>query len=273
VAPLLRRPKIFYTPNAYFGMTGERTLRTRVYTFFERLLSPIGTTINVSQDEATFAFQRLKLPQNKSVLIPNPVDSRWFRPASVTERLDARSDFTVPPKATVIGYASRFSPQKDPYVALNAFAALAAERPDVHLLYLCKRELIGEAVQFAQSHALAHRITFADYREDVRSFYHALDVFLITSRYEAGWPFVVLEAMASGLPIVASRCPGMSDIGNAGLSDARTFEVGSVEGCTSALREAISSRCESENNHRSIVEKRFSVESCFGRLLELYRSS
>jgi glycosyltransferase involved in cell wall biosynthesis len=139
------------------------------------------------------------------------------------------------------------------------------------LLYLCKRSLLSDAHAFLSAANITNRVTFVDYREDVRSFYHSLDMFLLTSRYEAGWPYVIIEAMSCGLPIVTSVCYGMSDVAEAKLSHCWTFPVGSVDGCEEALKSAARAGNFEGINHRVIAQKRFSVQACFGALLDLYR--
>jgi glycosyltransferase involved in cell wall biosynthesis len=96
-------------------------------------------------------------------------------------------------------------------------------------------------------------------------------MFLLTSRYEAGWPYVIIEAMSCGLPIVTSVCYGMSDVAEAKLSHCWTFPVGSVDGCEEALKSAARAGNFEGINHRVIAQKRFSVQACFGALLDLYR--
>jgi len=270
LSPVLKADKIFYTPNAYFGMNRNHDIRTRIYTLAERLLASVGTTINVSIDEAEFGRRFLKLQSGKSKIIPNSVDSNWFVPATSVARTRARREFAVSSNQILIGYASRFSPQKDPLVALESFRQCALTNPRLHLLYLCKGSLLADAHAFLMEAGIVDRVTFADYREDVRSFYHSLDLFLLTSRYEAGWPFVIIEAMSCGLPLVTSVCSGMSDVTAAGLTHCWTFQVGSVDGCVAALKAAVQTDTHTKSNHRLIVENRFSSSACFGKLLGLY---
>ena len=111
------------------------------------------------------------------------------------------------------------------------------------------------------------------YQEDLRPAYHALDGFVMTSRYEAGWPIVILEALACGLPLVSSTGPGMSDIGQGGLSHCWTATVGDVKGFTHAISALVTDLTQGRpNNHREIAETRFSPEHCYGAVLKAYRT-
>src|SRR5437867_9733555 len=59
---------------------------------------------------------------------------------------------------------------------------------------------------------MAGRLVRISYLESPAEIYRALDAFVITSRYEAGWPLVVLEALASNLPVIVPAGPGTSTI-------------------------------------------------------------
>src|SRR5690606_38409351 len=78
------------------------------------------------------------------------------------------------------------------------------------------------------------QVRFCGYAEDPLAFYHAFDALVMTSRYEAGWPIVILEALACDLPVVSSRAPGTHDIDQAGLSHCWTADAGDVAGFEAA---------------------------------------
>jgi glycosyltransferase involved in cell wall biosynthesis len=270
-SPFLKTRRIFYTPHAYYGMGSQPSIATAFYNTIESALSRIGETINVSHDEARFAQNNLHVSPIATHVIPNPVDADRFTPATPTQRAKARAELGIPADARVIAYAGRFSFQKDPWVAFDAFAHCARADARVHLVYLCKKTLRAEAESFVQREGLADRVTFVDYLEDVRPFYHSANIFLLTSRYEAGWPFALLEAMACNLPIVTSVCPGMSDIEQGGLNQCWAFSAGSRNGCRAALKIALDQPLARPANHREIALRRFSPTACFGEVHRLYR--
>lgn len=120
---------------------------------------------------------------------------------------------------------------------------------------------------------ILEQIHLLPYQEDLRPAYHTLDGFLMTSRYEAGWPIVILEALACGLPLVSSTGPGMSDIGQGGLSHCWTAAVGDVKGFTHAISTLVTDLTQGHsNNHRQIAETRFSPGHCYGAILKAYQS-
>jgi glycosyltransferase involved in cell wall biosynthesis len=118
------------------------------------------------------------------------------------------------------------------------------------------------------------RLRILDYVDDPRCVYHAIDGLVVSSRYEAGWPLVFLEAMAANIPVVASTCLGMSDVGRAGLSHVWTFPPEKAEDCTKAVRQWLASYRKGihDCNHRDFAIERLSPERCYGALFDLYLS-
>lgn len=269
---LWRRPGVFYTPHAYFGMNPDKGIEGRLYNTIERELGRVGTTLNVSADEADFANSAIKIAPARNRVIPNPVECGRFVPASPEQNAAARARFGIPDGRVVVGYASRWTKQKDPETAYKLFETALKRDDRLHLLHLCKDSLLGDARSFSEKRNLADRITWVDYSEDVRPFFHACDVFLMSSRYEAGWPFVFIEALACGLPAAVTPCIGMSDVARSGLSACVVFPVGDAAAGADALLAACTWRVGHANNHREMVLSRFSPRSCFSRIVTEYRA-
>ena len=273
IAYLLRHPLCLYTPNAYYGLSKTPWFRVRFFNQVERMLGRVGRTIAISQDEADFALNILRVPRDRLAVIHNPVDATRFKPASPAERRAARIRFGIPEDAVVLATIGRMCWQKDPETAYNAVAPVCAENPSLMFLHLgwgkWKEYLLG----LAQRLGYGSQLRILDYVDDPRSFYHAVDGILVTSRYEAGWPLVFLEAMACNLPVVASTCLGMSDVGKAGLSHVWTFPPGDASTCTQGVRLWLANRSGpiTESNHRRFATERLSPERCYGAVFELYR--
>ncbi len=111
----------------------------------------------------------------------------------------------------------RLRPEKAHEVLLAAVAQLRAAWPDVTL------RLVGDGAresvlrQFAADHGLADRVEFLGQREDVAALLRDADVFVLPSRIEAS-PNAALEAMAAGLPVVATDVGGIPEVVTTGLT-------------------------------------------------------
>jgi glycosyltransferase involved in cell wall biosynthesis len=137
-------------------------------------------------------------------VIPNGFDLGRFRPDAAA-RAEVRAEVGVPDGALLIGHLARVAPPKDPVTFLRAAGRVAPRLPSARFL------LAGEGAT-AESPALARaieearlgdRVQLLGRRDDVPRLLNALDVSTLSSSGEA-FPLVVGEAMACGVPCVAS---------------------------------------------------------------------
>jgi len=147
----------------------------------------------------TLGFQRL-------VLWPRGVDSTLFRPDRPGRR-QVRQALGWGPDDLVISYVSRIAPEKNVSYLADALAIVAARRPDVRILFVGDGPTRSDLEQ--RIGAIAR---FAGYRmgEELADYYSAGDLFAFTALTET-FGNVVLEAMASGMPVAALRAGGVGD--------------------------------------------------------------
>jgi len=144
------------------------------------------------------------LRRRRMPVIPNGVDLAKFNGV-------ARTALGVPPGKTIIVQVANVMPDKDFKTLLAAARLLAARRDDFHLV-LVGRETDGpEMTAAVQRAGLSRFVTLAGARSDVPGILRAADVFVLSSRSEA-CNMAMIEAMASGLPIVASDIGPLRDI-------------------------------------------------------------
>jgi glycosyltransferase involved in cell wall biosynthesis len=151
--------------------------------------------------------------------IPNGFDTLEFSP-DAEARARLRSELGIPEDAIVIGLPARYHPMKDHRIFLEAAALIAVERPEFRFL------LVGPGVEptnLALARAIAargllDRISLLGERHDMPSVYAALDIATLSSAWGEGFPNVLGEAMACGLPCAATECGDTrSLLGDAGL--------------------------------------------------------
>jgi glycosyltransferase involved in cell wall biosynthesis len=265
---------VIYTPHAYYGMSHQPAGRRFVYNSVETVLAHVGTTINISRDEADFGQRVHGVSAGRCRIIPNPVDTVRFQPPTPAQRRAAREKLGLEDHHEVAGFVARTCWQKDPETAYLGIARMFQRHPNFRFVHVAWGNWKDYLLGIAREQGFDDRLQVLDYQEDPTSFYHAIDALLITSRYEAGWPFVVLEALACNLPVIAATCRGMSDLGHAGLSHAHTFAPEDRAGCAGAIEAWLAGRkgeplpC----NHRQYAVRHFSPESCFGPVLDTYRA-
>ncbi len=115
-------------------------------------------------------------------------------------RAQVREELGLPGDVPVVVTVGRLNPQKNHALLLEAFARLP---PAVHLLVVGEGELRGELSRRAGELGIGGRVHFLGVRRDVPRVLAAADVFALASGWE-GNPLVVMEAMAAGLPVVAT---------------------------------------------------------------------
>lgn len=264
------RQPVFYTPHAYYGLSGKGGMKSRVFNAVEAVLGRIGTTINLSEGERAFARDSLKIPQGRLRLIANPVDCVRFRPADAAKRMEIRAALGVPVGAILLGSVGRLAFQKDPLTLYHAFAKACQKRPELWLYHLGEGELSAECAALADQLGIRSHIVRQTYLSEPLSFYQALDGMILTSRYE-GLSFAVLEALACDLPVILSRVPGNNDFTEMGLSHCWSAGKEDVDGFAEVIGQwAQDCALGRVSNHRQIAESRFSQDACFGAIEREY---
>ncbi len=156
----------------------------------------------VSRSTRDFLIEQEHLPGSRVSVVYNGVDTAHFTPAP---RI-------APPEAgALIAGVGRLHPQKDFTLFLDVAAALAKQHSTVHFLIAGTGPEDAALRDHAAALGIADRVTFAGHVSDMREVYGKADLLLMTSRYE-GTPLTVLEAMASGVPVVASRLDGIAEV-------------------------------------------------------------
>jgi glycosyltransferase involved in cell wall biosynthesis len=138
----------------------------------------------------------------------NGVDVARFSPGPTR----VRADYGIPADAPVVGFSGRLTADKGLPELLEAFAAILRERPDCYLLLVgwfdASEDALGTRLRArVEGHP---RIVCTGYVADTAPFYRAMDV-LVHPSWREGFPNAVLEAAASGVPAVATRCTGSRD--------------------------------------------------------------
>lgn len=162
----------------------------------------VDAILCVSADLRDAARRRLA-PADRLVLFTNAIDLQQFRRAQPDERARARSQLDAPVGGPLLVHFGWDWERKGGDLFLEAVAALSRDGLDVAALCVGGGE---PARRTCARLGLEGRVLVADPREDVQTFYAAADIFISSSRAE-GMPFAVLEALASGTPVVASAIP------------------------------------------------------------------
>jgi len=182
--------------------------RSRWPLWLDRLTNRlVDTNVCVSRAVADFSASEAGLATSKLEVIPNGVDVDAFAGAAPVER----SSLGLPAEARIVLSVGRLDPQKGLTYLIDAAVGLASRFPDVHFVFVGngpqRRELEGRVASLK----LTGRMHFLGWRPDVPGILTLATCLVLPSLWE-GMPNVVLEAMAAGLPVVATRVEGVAEL-------------------------------------------------------------
>lgn len=209
-ALLAGTPLRFFTAHNSIFYSGWPAWKLSAMVLAERLLAACSQqVIAVSENLRRELLEREKLPPHKVVVIHNGIDPDRF----MSERRCAVIEGDRGDRSVVLGTVARLAPQKGLATLLRAFALLEEQLAgafDLRLVLVGDGPLLSELKTLARQLGIDRRVIFTGMRRDIPELLHSFDIFVLPSLTE-GLPLTVLEAMAAGLPVVASRVGGIPE--------------------------------------------------------------
>lgn len=208
----------------------------------------------------------------QTVVIPNGFDLNLFRPDSEA-RTAVRREFGFGPDTVVIGHVGRFHPMKDYPTLLAALAKVCAEHPEARAI------LVGAAItpnnekltKLLTELELTHKVRLLGERSDIPRLLNGFDLVVLSS-YSEGFPNVVGEAMACGVPCIAT------DVGDARWIVGETGKIvppRNPEALANVIAELIQLGPEPRRRlgtaARERIEREFSLPAVVRQYQELYQ--
>lgn len=204
-------PVVVHTPHGHVFYGHFGAVKSRIFVQVERMLCRMTTAlVALTSAERDDHLERRVGSAGRFAVIPSGIDVERFRGA----RLEGRRippEFNCPPDATVIGSIGWLTDIKGHRVLVEALHCLKDEFPQAHVV------IVGsggqrEALQAqAESVGLHDRVHLVGHRKDIERCLAGMDCFVFPSLNE-GMGRALIEAMAAGLPVVASRVGGIPAI-------------------------------------------------------------
>ncbi|WP_435011871.1 glycosyltransferase (plasmid) [Tundrisphaera lichenicola] len=247
----------------------HRTRRTPLYYAIDQLCLPRYERVICVSDDLFSRCLSLGVPPDRCMLIENGIDTDQF--ARRTDKAEAKRRLGIAPDRFVVGAAGRLSAEKGFDLLIRALGALLESGRDLTLL------VAGEGDERARIEALIGELSLGDrvrlmgFQADVLPLFEAIDVFALSSLRE-GLPNVVLEAMAIGVPVVATRIAGIHRLIREG-ENGLTVEPGSVDALARAigwLQDHPDSRVRLGSAGRESVESRHDFGARMRRMADVY---
>lgn len=219
-ARLARTPRVVYTAHGFYFHDRMPRPRRDAHVLLERALAPLTDELCcVSREDARTARALRLLPPRHIQWTPNGVDTERFHPRRFPHdhRHSFRAANGLPEDAFVVLAMGRLVREKGFGELLEAAARLAPLHPRLHLAIAgdtvtseydaAKEQLLAKA----HTPPLEGRVTFLGMRRDMPEVLAASDLFCLPS-YREGMPVSLMEAMAAGLPCVATRIRGCREL-------------------------------------------------------------
>jgi glycosyltransferase involved in cell wall biosynthesis len=191
-----------------YDYTDTPLLIRYLYILIEKMLSYTTSTFICISNAMKEDMLRLGIDPQKIIVIQNGVDLERFYPRPAQENLI--KELKIGTNAPVIGTVGRMVTEKGQMYLVEALKYLKNERKDLKCLFVGEGPLLSQLKQMTIDLGVDDISVFTGIRKDIENIYPLLDLFVLPSIRE---PFglALLEAMASGLPVLATAAGGPSE--------------------------------------------------------------
>lgn len=208
---LHKKPKVFCTVHGYLFNENDG-FKKWFYLLSEKICAPVTDVLMVMNHEDYKIAHKHKLYKDKLYYINGMgIDLAKFKPATPEERISARRAIGISKNDFVYVYAAEFSERKNQEFLIRAFAEASKENPQMKLLLAGNGILLNHCKELAHRLGIDQQIRFLGYVNDMQQLYAACNACVSTSLCE-GLPFNIMEAMACGLPVIASDIKGHREL-------------------------------------------------------------
>ena len=247
--------------------------RNATYLRLRKLFRPlISRYIAVSRDLAQWLHEQVRVPAGRVAQIYNGVDVQRFRPRASWLREALPAGF-APPGGVVLGTVGRMSGEKDQLTLLRAFmwARAACPRSLLRLVLVGDGPLKSDIEREIQAAQLEGQVWLPGARDDIAEILRALDIFVLPSLGE-GISNTILEAMASGLPVIATRIGGNPELvveNTTGVLVPTANPEAMAQAMVNYVRQPILMRQHGEAG-RIRIEREYSMEAMVRQYMAVY---
>ena len=186
----------------------------------------------VSEGVRQFSARAGGLAEDKLCVIPNGVDAERF----ATARPADLGPFGIPPGAWTAVTVGRLWAQKGHADLVQAVAPLLRETPRLHLLIVGEGPERGQLTQLVTAQRITSQVHLPGWQGEVPGILRSCQLFVLPSRWE-GMPNVLLEALAAGLPVVATDVEGVRELLGGGEAE-NLVPPGDLEALSMAIKRA-----------------------------------
>lgn len=203
--------KVFYTAHGFHFYKGAPLKNWLIYYPVEKICAHF-TDLLITINQEDYAFAQRKMKAKKIEYVPGVgINTEEFKNHELTEKEKAelRKAISVPEDATLLFSVGELNENKNHKVVLNALSLI--KEKNIHYVIAGEGSMQEYLTSLARQLKLEDNFHLLGYRKDVKSLYKIADYFVHPS-FREGLPVSVMEAIAAGLPIIASNIRGNKDL-------------------------------------------------------------
>ncbi len=199
--------RVIYTAHGFHFFKGAPLLNWLIYCPIEWICSFFTDTL-ITINKEDYAFAKKHMHAKEIVYVPGVgINMQKFDISCDTA--EKRAELSLPDNATLLLSVGELSTRKNHRVIIEALAKLKDE--NVHYLIVGRGDKKDELEELAKSLGLGDKVHLLGFRSDISELCHTADIFCFPSIHE-GLPVALMEAMAAGMPCVASAIRGNTDL-------------------------------------------------------------
>jgi glycosyltransferase involved in cell wall biosynthesis len=255
------------------GARRARPRGARVYEAVERRLARHADVAVANSEAGRGMLLRAGLPRRKTHVVPNGLNPDRLR-VDAARVAAIRAELAAPKDGPVVGILATLKPAKGHDVFLRAAARIHARRPEAAFAIVGDGPLRGQLGDLARALGLSERVRFFGFQRQVAEYLAACDVLVSSSRDNEGHSNSILEAMALGVPVVATDIGGSAEL----VADRRTGLLVPVDddaALATAVERVLAEPSEAAamaSRARALVASRFGQAQMVARYQGLYEA-
>lgn len=265
--------KVIYTAHGFHFCIGAPLHSWLIYYPIERWLSRYtDCLITINEEDYNRAVKHKFKAQRIEHVNGVGVDVKRFKPAEIAFKNELRITYGYNVDDFLLFYAAEFNKNKNQQLLIRAMALIKDDLPNGKLLLAGDGALVGECRRLAESLGVGDRICFLGFRDDIKELLQISDV-AVASSYREGLPVNIMEAMAMGLPIIASENRGHRELVSNKENGFIVSSMDPLEFSRNILNVSNSPRLREELGAVSLVRgHQFSLECVGNEITQIYTS-
>jgi glycosyltransferase involved in cell wall biosynthesis len=182
--------------------------------FLERIIFfYTNHVIFISKEVKNFFAKKIDFNKKKYSVIYYGVNIKKFSKYNYKEKIDLKKKLNIDDKTIIIGCVARHVEQKSLDIVIKSFSQFVQQNPKIKakLIMVGKGHLESELKRLAKNLNISNKIIWIKYTNKINLYFNLFHIFCLSSKYE-GLGLVLLEALASGIPVLATRSGAIPEI-------------------------------------------------------------